>query len=92
MKKIVDGVLVDMTQEEIDAKLAQAAEHELEEAARLAEQAELDLEVSASPLDGITFDQAVAYIETNVTDLASAKTVLKKLAKAILILNKKIGV
>jgi hypothetical protein len=61
------------------------------EADALANQQEIEAEIEASPLNGVTFAQAEAYIQNNVTDLASAKVVMKKLAKAILILNKQIG-
>lgn len=61
-------------------------------AAVIADEEELVTEIAASVLNGLTFTQAENYIETNVTDLATAKDVLKKFSKAILILNKKVGV
>ena len=94
---IENGVRRDMTQAEIDAdnapdRLANIAESDAKEALAAEDRAEVASEISLSPLDGVTFAQAEAYIATNVTDLASAKVVLKKLAKAILILNKRMGI
>lgn len=63
-----------------------------DEAQAQADADELDLEIVDSPLSGVTFTQAATYIENNVTDLASAKTAMKKMAKSILILNKKLGI
>jgi len=45
--------------------------------------------VKTSFLNGLTIAQAETYIDDNVTDLASAKVVLKKMAKLILVLCQK---
>lgn len=73
--------LRDKTQAELNAEAQEAADA-----------SELEAETVASPLSGVTFAQAEAYIDNNVADLASAKGALKKLAKAILIINKRIGI
>lgn len=45
-------------------------------------------EIKTSFLNGLTATQIENYITNNVTDLASAKEVLKKMAKIILMLCK----
>lgn len=52
---------------------------------------ELADETAASPLNGITFAQVDTFVENNVTDLTSAKDILKKFGKAILLVNKRFG-
>lgn len=78
---MVEIPAIPKTQTELDAE-AQAA----------ADAQELQDEIVASPLTGVTFAQAVAWIDTNVTDLASAKAALKKIVKEIIIMKKQIGV
>ena len=43
-----------------------------------------------NPLSGKTPEEAGIYVETNVTDLATAKELLKKIAVAIIILQNQI--
>jgi len=47
--------------------------------------------VKGSFLNKLTPVQIDTYIENNVTDLASAKTVLKKIAKIVLYIAKQVG-
>lgn len=61
-------------QTQMDADLADLAQA----------QAIKDEELSSNPLSNITLVQAEAWIESNVTDLASAKVAMKKLVKLIL--------
>ena len=41
-------------------------------------------------IQGMTMDEAEQYVEDNVTDLPSAKAFLKKVAKAIVFLSRKV--
>ena len=41
-------------------------------------------------IQGMTMDEAEQYVEDNVTDLASARAFLKKVAKAIVYLSRKV--
>src|SRR2546423_690269 len=40
-----------------------------------------------NPLDGLTLDQALTYIDANVVDLASARTALKHLARIVFVIQ-----
>ena len=93
--KTVDGVILEMDetekatvdQAEADAPAAQEAARQVEEAAT---QAAAASKTAMSSLPGWatwSVDEAVAYIDQNVTDLASAKTVQKAMAKAIIYLR-----
>ena len=93
--KTVDGVILEMSveekaavdQAEADALAAQEAARQVEEAAT---QAAAASKTAMSSLPGWatwSADEAVAYIDQNVTDLASAKTVQKAMAKAIIYLR-----
>ncbi len=42
---------------------------------------------AGAALDGLTYPQAEAWIETNVTSLATAKTALKQLTKLVFMLQ-----
>lgn len=47
-------------------------------------------QAGANPLDGLTVTQALAWIDANVTDLATAKTALKQMVKVIFIQERRI--
>lgn len=53
------------------------------------EQREQRAKIKASFINGLTETQVENYIDNNVTDLASAKAFLKKLAKVVLYIIKK---
>ena len=75
-KKLINdnGTIRLNDQAELDQE---AADHQAE----IEEQAETKQEFFNSVFATVTIDQAEAYIENNVTDLASAKDVLKKMAR-----------
>ena len=52
-------------------------------------QADATAEIIASDLANKTYTQVDTYIENNVTDLASAKVVIKKMAKLMLAILKR---
>ena len=52
-------------------------------------QADATAEIVASDLANKTYTQVDTYIENNVTDLASAKVVIKKMAKLMLAILKR---
>ena len=54
----------------------------------LQKQTDAKAQFALSDLANKTYAQVQAYVETNVTDLASAKVVLKKMANIILALLK----
>ena len=54
----------------------------------LQKQTDAKAQIALSDLANKTYAQVQAYVETNVTDLASAKVVLKKMANVILALLK----
>ena len=54
----------------------------------LQKQTDAKAQIALSDLANKTYAQVQAYVETNVTDLASAKVVLKKMANIILALLK----
>ena len=54
-----------------------------------AKQADAKAQMIASDLANKTYAQVDTYIDTNVTDLASAKTVMKKMAKVTLAILKR---
>jgi hypothetical protein len=91
-QKYVNGELVEMTQEELDALAPTAEEIAAREALhahRTAYQQNFDAlkeNQQARQLLKATPEQIDGYIETNVTNLASAKEVLKLLAKAVSVL------
>lgn len=60
-------------------------------AAEQAKVQETEDELVNSPLTSITYAQAEAYIDSQVTDLASAKVAMKKIAKLLLAVAKKQG-
>ena len=52
-------------------------------------QADATAEIIASDLANKTYTQVDTYVENNVTDLASAKVVIKKMAKLMLAILKR---
>ncbi len=52
-------------------------------------QADAKAEIIASDLANKTYAQVDTYVENNVTDLASAKVVIKKMAKLMLAILKR---
>jgi uncharacterized protein (DUF111 family) len=90
--KYVNGVLVEMTQEEVDSLTPTAEQVEAEELRKADQTAyqqnfdALKANQQARQLLKATPAQIDSYIETNVTNLASAKEVLKLLAKAVSVL------
>ena len=52
-------------------------------------QADATAEIIASDLANKTYAQVDTYVENNVTDLASAKVVIKKMAKLMLAILKR---
>lgn len=79
--------VITKAQEEQDAHTAE--QEEIAQAA--SDKVEIQEEIAQSPLSGITFDQVDTWVDSNITDLGSAKVAITKLAKAILILNKRLG-
>lgn len=47
-------------------------------------------QAGANPLDGLTVTQALAWIDANVTDLASARTGMKHMVKYLFIQKRRI--
>ncbi len=47
-------------------------------------------QAGANPLNGLTVTQALAWIDSNVTDLASARTALKQIVKVVFIQERRI--
>jgi hypothetical protein len=72
-----DGTIRVKTQAELDAAVAFEAEE-------IAEQAETKTEFRNSVFAAVTITQAENYIQNNVTDLASAKQVLKIMARMMI--------
>lgn len=48
-------------------------------------------QAGANPLEGLTVTQAVNWIDSNVTDLPSAKVALKHIIKALFVLKAEIN-
>lgn len=48
-------------------------------------------QAGANPLDNLTVTQALAWIDANVTDLASARTALKQMVKVVFIQERRIA-
>jgi hypothetical protein len=82
---IADGNTPDpaYTQAEIDALTAAATAHETT-------QTEAANEINLSVLAGKTYAQVDTYMDNHVSDLASAREVLKKLARIVLAIIKKL--
>lgn len=47
-------------------------------------------QAGSNPLAGLTVTQALAWIDNNVTDLATARTALKQMAKVLFILDRRV--
>lgn len=47
-------------------------------------------QAGTNPIDNITLQQALAYLNTNVTDLASAKAYLRELTKKVFIQDRRL--
>jgi hypothetical protein len=82
---IADGNTPDpaYTQAEIDALTAAQTAYETA-------QTEAANEINLSVLAGKTYDQVDTYMDNHVSDLASAREVLKKLARIVLAIIKKL--
>ena len=84
--EISGGVVVRKNQTAIDAiiaaRQAAASDHAAKHTGALSA-------ISGSDLAGKTYAQVDAWVESNVTDLASAKVVIKKIAKVLLAVVKK---
>jgi hypothetical protein len=50
-------------------------------------QAQQTAQTTGNPLDSLTLAQALAWIDTNVADLASARAALKHLAKLLFVMR-----
>lgn len=72
------------TQAEVDAYIAA-------QAAAATVQSEADDEINLGVLAGKTYDQVDSYIDTNITDMATAKTTIAKLARIVLAIIKKLN-
>jgi len=59
------------------------------DASIIQKQTDAKAQIIASDLANKTYAQVDSYIETNVTDLASAKAVIKKMAKLMLAILKR---
>jgi len=42
---------------------------------------------TSNPLDGLNLTQALAYLDANVTDVATARTALKNIVKLVFVLQ-----
>jgi hypothetical protein len=74
--------VISLPQETIDA-IAQSK----------ADNLELETEIANNPLSGATFEEVASLINAlDMTDKEAVRTILRKMAKAILILNKRMGV
>lgn len=47
-------------------------------------------QAGANPIDGLTVQQALTYLQNNVTDLASAKTYMRELTKVVFIQERRL--
>lgn len=47
-------------------------------------------QAGANPIDNITLQQALTYLNANVTDLASAKTYLRELTKKVFVQERRL--
>lgn len=47
-------------------------------------------QAGTNPLDGLTVTQALTWIDSNVTDLPSARTALKQMVKTLFILDRRV--
>jgi len=84
---IAGGILVPQTLTEVDAIKAQrATDAKTESTKKAARVAEIK-----SKLTGMTFAQLDNYIDTNITNMASAKVYLKRLTRIVRSLAKEVG-
>ena len=91
MKIMIDGVLRDMTLEEIAEFTPTQKQLDKEQILLAINKARNDIKVDpfVQTFINMTAAEVTSYINTTVTDLASAKNVLQKLALMLLYIAKK---